>query len=151
MTESILNVIKLSTKIHTIIFCAIFLSLVMCGQNNNREISTQPNVISCRYGGLSEQNGRPVIDLVFKNNTGQNIKSVFGGISIVNQNGRIIHRTGFTYSLPFHTGEEKQIPAFAYIDLQDEALNILLTAIDGIPMVFELDEVIFENGQSIRF
>ncbi len=151
MIESRSSTTKLHKNRCTIVFCIFFLSLVMCIRTNTREISTQPNFISCEYVGLSEQNDRPVVNLVFKNNTGQNLKSVFGGLSIINKNCQVIQRTGFTYSLLFFSGEEKQIPAFVYTDIQDDALHILSTATDFIPMVFELNEVIFENDQSLTF
>ena len=46
---------------------------------------------------------------------------------------------------------EKQIPAFAFIDIQEEALNILSSATNYLPMVFELNEIVYENDQSATF
>ena len=109
MSESSLSLIKQYKTCYLIIFGILILSLVMCSQKNISEISTQQNVISCQYVGLNERNGQPIVDLIFKNNTGQNLKSIFGGLRIINQNGDVIQRTGFTYSLPFYAGEEKQI------------------------------------------
>lgn len=130
-------------------FFLIVAMFVSCCKN--REISTQKNIISCSYIGLAENQGRPIVNLVFKNNSGKNIKSVFGGLRIINRDGDVLQRTGFTYSRPFLAGEEKDIPAFAYIDLKEEALNSLSSAKDYIPMIFDLSEVSFEDDQSITF
>ena len=146
-----MNIIKRYSISHFVIFCISVFSFVMCSKEENSEISNEKNVISCRYVGLAERNGQPIVELIFKNKTGKNLKSVFGGLRIIKKNGEVVQRTGFTYSRPFKADEEKNIPAFAYIEIKDEALKILSSATDFIPMVFELSEVVFENGQSVKF
>ncbi|MBN1894825.1 hypothetical protein JW906_10035 [bacterium] len=131
----------------------IFLSLIfqMCASQENREISTRKELVSCRYIGLGEKNGRPVVNLVFKNTSGKDMQTVFGGLRIIDQTGRIVQRIGFTYSLPFAAGSEKRIAAFEYNTIQAEALALLSSATDYIPMTFELAEVIYKDGQSVTF
>lgn len=138
-------------RLHSVPIFILLFYFINCGQERNYEISTRKEIISCKYVGLTEQNGQPIVDLVFKNNTGKNLTNVFGGLRIINRDGEVIQRTGFTYSLLFHAGEEKKIPAFAYIQLSPEALEILSSENDFIPMIFELSDVVFEDGQSITF
>lgn len=137
-----------------VVILALFLPIwifLQCGKNLNNEVSTQANVISCRYIDVGEQGGHPVVNLVFTNQTGRPVQTVFGGLRIVNREGVILQKTGFTYSRPFAAGAEIRIPAFAYIDLKPEAMNLLSTPIDFNPVVFELTDVIFEDGQSLNF
>lgn len=129
---------------------AISLSMI-CGRNSLREISDRNEVISCEYIGLAERNGQPVVELIFRNRTGKDLSSVRGGLQIIGQDGEIFQRTGFTYSRPFAAGEEKIIPAFRYLEIKPEAMKVLKSAGDFIPMVFSLDEVIFTDGKSMKF
>ena len=132
------------------LFCFVYFS--NCGGGGNLpEISTKSEIVSCQYVGLGERNGEPIVDLIFTNNSGKDIKAVYGGLRIVNEAGEIIQSTGFTYTRRFIAGSEKPIPAFAYIPIQPEALDILTSAENYVPMVFELSEVVFEDDESIQF
>jgi|GEM_PF-4960341 len=143
------------TKQYSIIYLIIMLIVVCCipscGNDERVEISNKKDVISCKYIGLSERDGQPIVDLVFRNNSGKNLKALYGGLRIINKNGDVVQRTGFTYSLPFMANEEKYIPAFAYIAIKDEALKILSSTTDFVPLAFELSEIVFEDGQSVKY
>jgi hypothetical protein len=146
-----MNSIKHLTVKLSIMLVIIVLIFSMCGEEKGTEISNYKKVISCKFTGIGERDGRPIVELVFKNNTGKDLKTVFGGIRIKDKNGEIVQRTGFTYSMPFLKGEEKYIPAFIYIDLKDESLEILNNYSDFIPVAFELSEVIYTDDTSVQY
>ena len=122
-----------------------------CASETADEISSQKEIVSCRYIGLGERNGKPVVNLLFTNTSGRNFSAVFGSLRIIDAAGDVIQRTGFTYSRPFNAGEEKTIPAFAYLDIQENAMEVLQTANETIPMIFILSEVQYENGETVTF
>lgn len=121
------------------------------GGQGGSEVSTQKDVISCQYQGLSEKNGQPIVVLTFVNQTGKNLNGVYGGIRILNASGEVVQRTGFSYGRPFLKDEEKTIPAFEFIPLQEAALAVLRDTAVKNPVRFELSEVIFEDGESQTF
>ena len=129
----------------------VVVGILSCGNDERVEISSQKDIISCKYIGLNERDGQQIVELIFKNNSGKNLKALYGGIRIINKNGDVLQRTGFTYSRPFMANEEKTIPAFAYTAIKDEALNILSSATEFVPLAFELSEVVFEDGQSVNY
>ena len=143
---------KQSPLIFLIFTAILLLRYIMCGgKETNREISTQKDIVSCEYSDLGEKNGQPVVNLIFKNSSGKDLASVVGGLRIISRSGEVIQRAGFTYSRPFKAGEQKNIPAFAFIEIEPEALKILSSAADFIPMVFELSEVQYADGESVVF
>lgn len=146
-----MNLTKRRNGINLFMLLIFVFAFFMCGGKKFPEISNHQDVVSCQYIGLAERDGQPVVEILFKNNSGKNLKALYGGMQIVNHNGDVIQRTGFTYSRPFLANEEKAIPAFAYIALKEESLQILKTAIDFVPMRFELDEVVFEDDTSLKF
>lgn len=132
------------------VFCsALTILLDSCG--NSKEISTKKSVISCQYMGMSERDGQAVVDLLFRNETGRDIQTVFGGLRVISRDSIVLQRTGFTYSRPWKAGEEKPIQAFAYLNINQAALQALTFATDYIPLIFELDEIVFADGESVSY
>ena len=138
---------------HLVILTMLFLSCLLagCRPGSSTEASNHPDVISCQYMGPGDRNGETIVNLVFKNNTGKNLNTVYGGLRILDAHGNVIQRTGFTYSRPFSKGEEKQIPAFTYVPLTEASKNVLQQAGDFIPIQFNLDEVHYSDGESDIF
>jgi len=135
-------------------FILLFLGsffLLNCSENNKNEISTRPSVISCQYIGLNDTHDQPFVDLVFKNKTGHDIQTVFGGLRIISRDGTVLQRTGFTYSRPWKAGEIKSIKGFAYLDINNAALQALTFADDYTPMIFEPSEIVFADGRSVTY
>ena len=143
--------LKRSGSILFSLLLLITISVTNCGKKDKKEISNHKEIVSCKYVGLSERNGRPIVELIFKNRSGKNFNSVFGSIHVINQSGEVLQRTGFTYSRPFTKDEEKLIPAFNYIDLKPNALQTIKAASGYNPVRFLLDEIIYENDESVKF
>lgn len=138
--------------------CILILSIcmLMCASESGKEISgieisTHEEVISCNYQGLGQRNDTPVVELVFNNKTGKNLNAVYGGIRIIDEEGAVIQSTGFTYSRPFLKNEAKHIGAFEYVPLKPDALTILKKESAHVPVTFQLSEVLFENGESVKY
>ena len=138
--------------------CILLLSIcmLMCASESGKkisgnEISNHDEVISCNFQGLGQRNDTPVVDLVFNNKTGKNLKAVYGGIRIIDEEGAVVQSTGFTYSMPFLKNESKHIAAFEYIPLKPDALKILKKESAHVPVIFQLSEVVFENGESAEY
>jgi len=132
-------------------FVAGMLFWVCKGEIAENEVSDNPSVISCRYEGLAEMQGADVIMLTFVNRTGKNLNNVFGGIRIVDSDGNIVQRTGFTYSRPFLKGEEKKIPAFRYVPLTEASRETVRNAKDFIPLQFHVSEIRTEAGETLGY
>jgi len=146
-----MRTMKQFSMIYMAVLLIVVFCILMCSGDKVPEISNQSDVVSCKFFGLGERDGQPIVQLTFKNNSGKNLKSLYGGLRIVNSNGDVVQRTGFTYSRPFLANEEKVIPAFAYVALKEESLKILESASDFVPMRFELSEVVFEDDTSLKY
>ncbi len=47
-----------------VLFC-----FLMCSEDKAPEISDQKNIVSCKFLGLGERDGQPIVQLTFKNNS----------------------------------------------------------------------------------
>ena len=133
-------------------FCLFALGLHMhCGQDEGINISTQKEKIACRYEGLAERDGETIVQLVFINKTGKNIKAFYGGLEIQDEDGSLLQNTGFSYGMPFAAGAEKPIPAFQFMPLNEAAKAALANHPDSPPIVFDLSDIEYENGDVEKF
>lgn len=135
------------------LFGIIFASGIYAeADEKNREISSQPDVVSCTYSGVTSENGQSVVTLKFNNLSGKEITNILAGFRIRRKsNNELVYTTGVTYGFPINPGETKYFTLFRWLPMPDKVKKALVDEEENHTITLVVGEITYADGTNTKF